>query len=218
MIETFLTTFTQALFYIAGCMAIAAVIAVAGLLLMIKSVRNLRVPPGADIFTTMHYVPLPVVILFDLLDLGLDFFSAPIAWLMLDRMGLESLRNTATLQSAIPFTGPIPTLTITWILARLMGMGKPVYRPRRPPPPGARRRPPPRRYLEDVPRDSRRPPPRRSRRPPEMRPERQFEERRPPRHRSAPPRDEPPPDSREAQPNVSRDKPIIIDVEPEENP
>lgn len=212
MLETFLETFTQALFYIAGCMAIAAVIAVVGLLLTVRSVRNLRVPPGADIFTTMHYVPLPVVILFDLLDLGLDFFSAPIAWLVLDRMGLESLRNTATLQSAIPFTGPIPTLTITWLLARLMGMGKPVYRPRRPPPTGARRRPPPRRYLEDVPRESRRPPSsRRPRRPPEMRPERQLEERRPPRQRTEPPRD-----SREAQPNAARDEPIIIDVKPEE--
>jgi hypothetical protein len=65
--------------------------------------------------------------LLDLLDLALDVFSAPITWIVLDRMGLRGLRDTAAVEGLLPFTGPIPLLTISWLLARTMGMGHPAY-------------------------------------------------------------------------------------------
>lgn len=100
-----------------------AVFAIIGLMLVLNSLRNIRVPPDADFFTTMHYVPITLVILLDLLDLSLDIFSAPIAWFFLDRQGLSSLRNTAALQAVVPLTGPVPVLTISWLLARSLNLG-----------------------------------------------------------------------------------------------
>jgi hypothetical protein len=100
-----------------------AVLATVGLVLVARSLRNIRVPPGADFFATMHYVPLTLVVLLDLLDLSLDVFSAPISWIILDRMGLASLRNIAAVEGLIPLTGPIPTLTLSWLLARMLGLG-----------------------------------------------------------------------------------------------
>jgi hypothetical protein len=70
-------------------------------------------------------VPLTLVVLLDLLDLSLDIFSAPVSWLILDRMGLSSLRNVSTIQGVIPGTQLIPVMTLSWLLARLLGVGHP---------------------------------------------------------------------------------------------
>jgi hypothetical protein len=92
---------------------------------------------------------LVLVILLDLLDFGLDLFSAPIMWVALDRMGLPNLRNKAVVEALIPFTQPIPTFTLSWIAARLFNLGAPDiaaverYARRRAPgrlPPGESRR------------------------------------------------------------------------------
>lgn len=101
-------------------MGACALIALVGLLALVRSVRRLRIPPHADFFTTMRFVPLRLVVLLDLLDLGLDIFAAPISWIVLDRMGLNSLRNKAAIEALIPFTQPIPTFTLSWIAARFM--------------------------------------------------------------------------------------------------
>jgi hypothetical protein len=93
---------------------------------MIKQIKHLEVPPDAGFFTTMHYIPLLLVVLLDLLDLGFDIFAAPVAWLVLDRMGLQSLRNRAAVEALIPFTQPIPTFTLAWLLARLLKIGQPL--------------------------------------------------------------------------------------------
>ncbi|MFL6197419.1 MAG: hypothetical protein ACJ75H_24750 [Thermoanaerobaculia bacterium] len=110
-------------------LAAIAVIAVllAGLALYwaFRSLRRVRVPPNADFFTTLRAVPLSLVVGLDLLDLGLDVFSAPIIWWILNRYGLQSLRNVATIEALIPITGPIPTLTIGWIAARVLNLGRP---------------------------------------------------------------------------------------------
>jgi len=87
--------------------------------------KRLRVPPGADFFTTVRAVPLPLLVGLDLLDLGLDVFSAPIIWFILNRLKLQKLRNVATVEALIPISAPIPTLTIAWILARFFGFGRP---------------------------------------------------------------------------------------------
>jgi hypothetical protein len=104
-------------------MATSAGIALLGLWMIARSIRNIQVPRNADFFTTMRYVPLTLVILLDMLDLGLDVFAAPLSWLVLDRMGMPNLRDKAAVEALLPFTGPIPTFTIAWFLARTAGLG-----------------------------------------------------------------------------------------------
>lgn len=134
----------QALGMLLVAMGVAVVIALVGLALMIRSIRNISVPSNAGFFTTMHYIPLTLVVLLDLLDFGLDIFAAPISWIILHRMGLSGLRNKAALEALIPFTQPIPTFTLSWFLARLFNLGEigEIYDP-------DQYNEPPRRYLDD---------------------------------------------------------------------
>jgi len=106
-------------------MAVCVVVSLLGLLLVARSIRRLRIPADADFFTTMRHVPITLPILLDMLDFGLDVFAAPIAFVLLDRMGLRGLRNKAAIEALIPFTQPIPTFTLGWIAARVLGLGKP---------------------------------------------------------------------------------------------
>jgi hypothetical protein len=110
-------------FWLLIAMGVALTIAVIGLALMWRQIRRLDVPPTAGFFATMRYVPLPLVILLDLLDFGLDVFAAPVSWIVLDRLGLKGLRNKAAIEALIPFTQPIPTFTLGWIAARTLGLG-----------------------------------------------------------------------------------------------
>ncbi len=82
-------------------------------------VRRIRLPENADFFTALRHTPLAVVILLDLLDLSLDFFAAPFAWVILGRLGLQPLRAVTVVESFIPFTQVLPTMTIAWIIARV---------------------------------------------------------------------------------------------------
>lgn len=127
MNETLIQLFQIVLVIMAG----AVIVALVGLALIMRSIRRIRVPRDADFFTTMRYVPFVLVFLLDLLDLGVDMLSAPIVWIVLDRMGLPNLRNKATIEALIPFTGPLPTFTIAWIAARLFNLGEPpgAHRP-----------------------------------------------------------------------------------------
>jgi hypothetical protein len=106
-------------------MAVCVVASLLGLFALARSIRRLRVPPDADFFTTMRYVPITLVILLDMLDFGLDIFAAPISFIVLDRMGLRGLRNKAAIEALIPFTQPIPTFTLGWIAARTLNLGEP---------------------------------------------------------------------------------------------
>ena len=106
---------------------IALILAALVLALAFRTLRRvrLRVPPNADFFTTVRAVPLSLVVGLDLLDLGLDVFSAPIIWFILNRFGLQALRNVATVEALIPITGPIPTMTLGWLAARIFKLGEP---------------------------------------------------------------------------------------------
>ncbi|MEO7910998.1 MAG: hypothetical protein ABIV47_15245 [Roseiflexaceae bacterium] len=106
-------------------MGVSIVVACIGLVALTRSIRRLRIPPDADFFTTMRYIPLLLAIMLDLLDFGLDIFSAPIMWVALDRMGLYNLRNKATIEALIPATNIIPTFTVSWFAARLLNLGMP---------------------------------------------------------------------------------------------
>jgi hypothetical protein len=101
---------------------------VAGTLVLVwafRSLRRVRVPPNADFFTTVRAVPLSLVVGLDLLDLALDSFSAPIIWFILNRYDLKALRNVGAIEALIPITGPIPTLTLAWLAARIFKLGQP---------------------------------------------------------------------------------------------
>ena len=128
-------------------MGVSVVVACIGLVALARGIRRMRIPPDADFFTTMRYIPLLLAIMLDLLDFGLDIFSAPIMWVALDRMGLYNLRNKATIEALIPITNVIPTFTVCWFAARLFNLGmqpwpnesddwaeRPRALPRRPPP------------------------------------------------------------------------------------
>lgn len=108
--------------------AIALVLAAVALAYAVRKLRRIRLPADADFFTAVRAVPLSLMIGLDLLDLALDVFSAPIMWVLLNRTGLQALRNTAAVEALIPVTGPIPTLTIAWFAARLFNLGR-VYDP-----------------------------------------------------------------------------------------
>lgn len=105
-------------------MGVCVVVALIGLFALVRQIRQLRIPRDADFFTTMRSIPLPLVVLLDLLDFGLDIFSAPIMWVVLDRMGLPNLRNKAVIEALIPLTNIIPTFTVSWIAARLLNLGE----------------------------------------------------------------------------------------------
>jgi len=82
-------------------------------------VRKIQLPPNADFFTALRATPLVIVLLLDLLDFTLDFLSAPVAWLLLTRLGLGPLRGVTVVEGLLPGTQMIPTMTLAWIAARL---------------------------------------------------------------------------------------------------
>lgn len=105
-------------------LVVAGLAVVLGALLLawiVWRVRRIRLPADADFFTTLRYTPLAVVVMLDLLDLGLDFLSAPIAWAILGRLGLTPLRGVTVIEELIPGTQFLPTMTAAWVLARMLG-------------------------------------------------------------------------------------------------
>ncbi|MCA9938848.1 MAG: hypothetical protein KC418_09410 [Anaerolineales bacterium] len=104
----------------AGILAINLMLFTLLIILAYRRVRHLHIPPDADFTQTLLHVPLLLVLAIDLLDLTLDIFSVPIVWIILDRMNLRALRNVSVIEAAIPFTQPIPTLTLAWFGVRLL--------------------------------------------------------------------------------------------------
>jgi hypothetical protein len=101
-------------------MACSFVAAVALLLLAVRQVKRIDVPPNAGFVATLQGTPLVLVVGLDLLDLALDIFAAPIAWVLLDYLNLQGLRGMTVVESLVPGTQLIPTLTLSWIVARMM--------------------------------------------------------------------------------------------------
>lgn len=69
--------------------------------------------------TALQATPLAVVVLLDLLDLSLDFLSAPFAWVVLGYLGLKPLRGVTMVESLIPGTQVLPTMTAAWLFVRI---------------------------------------------------------------------------------------------------
>jgi len=106
--------------YLAGAMAIGFILSILLLLVVIRQAKKINVPEGAGFAETLLYTPFLVVVLIDLLDFALDFLAAPLAWVILDRLGLKALRGVSTVEALIPLTQAVPTMTLCWIGARLL--------------------------------------------------------------------------------------------------
>ncbi len=101
-------------------MLLSLVLAGVLIALTYRRLKCIRIPPGADFVTTLRHVPLTMVLFLDLLDFGLDFFSAPIAWVILGKLDLQSLRGVTVVEEIIPGTQFLPTMTAAWFAARLL--------------------------------------------------------------------------------------------------
>lgn len=112
----FLRTFGITLLTLMG---ISLVLALLLLVFVWRSVKRLNIPPDATFGETLQLTPISVVLMIDLLDFGLDFLAAPVAWIILDRLGLKALRGVSVVEAFIPLTQAIPTMTLAWIWVRL---------------------------------------------------------------------------------------------------
>ena len=112
-----LTDFLQILLVISGVsLALAAFV----FAFVVWRVRKINIPPTATAIQALHVTPFSVVLLLDLLDLALDFFSAPISWTLLGYLGLKPLRGVTVAEGLIPATQAIPTMTLAWLAVRLL--------------------------------------------------------------------------------------------------
>ncbi len=112
----FLRTFGITLLTLMG---ISLLLALLLLIVVWRSVKRLNIPPDASFGETLQLTPISVVLMIDLLDFGLDFLAAPVAWIILDRLGLKALRGVSVVEAFIPLTQAIPTMTLAWIWVRL---------------------------------------------------------------------------------------------------
>lgn len=102
------------------CIGAALVGAITLLVIAARQIADLEIPDGADFFETLQHIPITVPIALDLLDMAFDVFSAPIAWIVLELLGLQALQLITVFQGLIPGTQLVPTLTIAWTIARMM--------------------------------------------------------------------------------------------------
>lgn len=105
-------------------MASSLLLALVLVALFVWRLRKIKLPANADLFMALQATPFVVVLVLDLLDFSLDFLSAPLAWTLLTRLGLKPLRGVTIIESLIPGTQFLPTMTTAWVLARLFGRQK----------------------------------------------------------------------------------------------
>ncbi len=100
-------------------MGVALLLALLLLFMVWRQVKRIHIPQDATFGETLLLTPFLVVLMIDLLDFALDFLAAPISWIILDRLGLKALRGVSMVESLIPFTQAIPTMTLAWVWVRL---------------------------------------------------------------------------------------------------
>ncbi|MDM8518433.1 hypothetical protein QUF64_00185 [Anaerolineales bacterium HSG6] len=99
----------------AGALALATLL----LIWIIWQIKRIDLPPNADFKTALLSTPLIVVIMLDLLDVGLNFMSAPVGWAILTYLGLRPLRGITVVEGFLPGTEALPTMTAAWVGVRL---------------------------------------------------------------------------------------------------
>jgi hypothetical protein len=113
-----------------GFVIIAAIVGLVGgtllLIVAFRQVRHLDIPEEADFFETLRLVPITVPLALDLLDLAFDaFLAGPLAWIILEAMGLKALQLVSSVEGFLPGTSLLPTLTLSWIVARITQPSRP---------------------------------------------------------------------------------------------
>jgi hypothetical protein len=111
---------TNVLYPLLALFGMALALAILLLLWIVWRIRRINLPPDADWITAMRATPFVVVVMLDLLDFSLDFLSAPFAWVLLTYLGLKPLRAVTVIESLIPGTQFLPTMTAAWVIARFM--------------------------------------------------------------------------------------------------
>jgi hypothetical protein len=109
------------LYILLGMLVIGLLLSLLLLGYIVWRIKRIQLPPDADFLVALRATPLAVVILLDLLDFSLDFLSAPLAWTILGYLGLQPLRGVTVVESLIPGTQFLPTMTVAWVIARLTG-------------------------------------------------------------------------------------------------
>ncbi len=109
---------TRGLVAFGVCAAIALVGAITLLVIAARQIMEVEVPEDADFFETLRAIPVTVPLALDLLDFAFDFFAAPIAWFVLEMLGLQALQMVTVFEGLIPGTQLIPTMTIAWLMVR----------------------------------------------------------------------------------------------------
>ena len=105
--------------------ALATFLGLVWVLLLVFVLRRMTIDRDQTQLEALRAAPLPLVLLVDAIDLGLDFLGAPLVWLIMSRSELRSLRGLSVLESLIPGTQLIPTMTISWLYARSQRSGGP---------------------------------------------------------------------------------------------
>ena len=118
MNETLSTGIQYFLIIFIALSIIGLILAVILTIWVVWQVRRIKVPPGADFWTTLRFTPLSVVILLDILDLTFDFLAVPFVWVLLSYLNLQALRAVTVIEAMIPGTQLIPTMTLAWLFAR----------------------------------------------------------------------------------------------------
>lgn len=108
------------------CAAASLIGAIVLLVIAARQIAEIELPENADFFETLQAVPITVPIALDLLDGAFDIFAAPIAWVILELLGLQALQLVTAFEGLIPGTQLIPTMTAAWVIARLMRKKKPT--------------------------------------------------------------------------------------------
>lgn len=106
-------------------LALATFLGLLWVLLLALVLRRMTIDRDQTQLEALRAAPLPLVLLVDAIDLGLDFLGAPLVWLIMSRSELRSLRGLSVLESLIPGTQLIPSMTISWLYARSQRAGGP---------------------------------------------------------------------------------------------
>ncbi len=110
--------FRPFLYIILAFMGASLLLAMLLLGFILWRVKRINLPPNATFMSALRATPLSVVIFLDLLDFGLDIFGAPVAWVVLSRLGLAPLRGVTMVEQVLPGTQLIPLMTLAWFVAR----------------------------------------------------------------------------------------------------
>ncbi len=107
------------------CASLSLAGAIGLLIIAAQQVARIEIPENADFFETLQLLPITVPLALDLLDMAFDIFAAPIAWIVLELLGLQALQMVTVFEGLIPGTQLIPTLTGAWVIARIMKKRQP---------------------------------------------------------------------------------------------